>query len=372
MSPPQLQMQSVGRLRSVAAPLLLFCVLSSSPRARAFAASAERIYVSTEESGEVVVIDPSAGAVTARIAVGKRPRGMKLSADGRTLYVALSGSPRSGPGGDPAKLPPPDRDADGIGVVDLVANKLLRVFPSGQDPEAFDLSRDGKTLFISNEETAEMTVLDLTAGKVVRRVAVGREPEGVTLRPDGKMVYVTSEEESLIVAVDTTSWQAVARIPVGPRPRSIAITPNGKTAFVTDEMRAEVTVVDLVENTNVGAVKILAQAKTVLGPRPMGLALAPGGKTLYVSNGRGESVSVIDVATREQTRIFDGVGGRPWGIGLRRDGKFLYTANGPSNDVSVIDVTSGKIEKRIPVGGMPWGLVVFPGTATSSPRSPPR
>ncbi|HZL19887.1 MAG TPA: hypothetical protein VFG23_19285 [Polyangia bacterium] len=40
------------------------------------------------------------------------------------------------------------------------------------------------------------------------------------------------------------------------------------------------------------------------------------------------------------------------------DGKKLYTANGPSNDVSVIDLASGKVEKRIKVGGLPWGLVV--------------
>jgi hypothetical protein len=28
----------------------------------------------------------------------------------------------------------------------------LRILPGGQDPEARDLSHDGKTLFISNEE----------------------------------------------------------------------------------------------------------------------------------------------------------------------------------------------------------------------------
>ena len=40
-----------------------------------------------------------------------------------------------------------------------------------QDPEAFDQSPDGGRLYISNEETAELSVLDLTIGKVVRRVA---------------------------------------------------------------------------------------------------------------------------------------------------------------------------------------------------------
>ena len=49
-------------------------------------------------------------------------------------------------------------------VVDLETGELVRTYPSGQDPEAFDLSHDGRTLYVSNEETAEMSVLDLEGG----------------------------------------------------------------------------------------------------------------------------------------------------------------------------------------------------------------
>src|SRR5450432_855517 len=163
------------------------------------------VYLSAEASGEIVVVDPDAAQVVARIPVGKRPRGLKVSRDGRLLYVALSGSPRGGPNVDESTLPPADRAADGIGVVDLAQRKLVRTFPSGQDPESFDLSSDGKTLYVSNEETAELSVLDLDKGTISRKVPVGKEPEGVTLRPDGKVVYVTSEQEGLVSAVDTTT-----------------------------------------------------------------------------------------------------------------------------------------------------------------------
>src|SRR4029434_4016721 len=99
--------------------------------------------------------------------------------------VALSGSPKAGPGSDEMKLPPPDRTADGVGLLDLEKLRLLKVLKSGQDPESFDVSRDGKLLFVSNEETAETSVVDMRSGKVVTRMKVGGEPEGVTLRPDG-------------------------------------------------------------------------------------------------------------------------------------------------------------------------------------------
>src|SRR5581483_2705503 len=89
----------------------------------ALAAAAPLVYVSAEDGGEVVAVDVDKGEVVARIAVGKRPRGLKLSRDGKLLYVALSGSARGGPGVDESKLPPPDRDADGVGVVDLGSHK---------------------------------------------------------------------------------------------------------------------------------------------------------------------------------------------------------------------------------------------------------
>jgi YVTN family beta-propeller protein len=341
-------------LRSLTASLTLAAALAHGSPAWA----KTEVYVSGEESGEIIVVDVDAGQVVARIPVGKRPRGIKLSRDGKLLYVALSGSPRGGPGVDESKLPPGDRTADGIGVVDLASHKLLRTLPSGQDPEAFDLSRDGKTIFISNEETAEMSALDLRSGKIKGKAAIGLEPEGVTLRPDGKVVYVTSESDNAVFAIDTKKLTVLGHIPTGPRPRGVAFTQDGTTAFVSCENGGVVTVVDSTKMAPAGSIKIEPKAKTVLGPRPMGEALSPDGKTLYVSNGRGESVAIIDVATRQVTSLIDGVGSRPWGIAASADGKKLYTANGPSNDVSVVDLASGKVEKKIKVGGLPWGLVV--------------
>jgi YVTN family beta-propeller protein len=346
---------------ALAAPAAPAAPTQTPPPAAAAADAGERLYVSNEDLGDVHVIDVASAAVVSKVAVGKRPRGIKLSADGKLLYVALSGSPRAPPGADESKLPPPDRTADGIGVVDLAAGKLARVYPSGQDPESFDLSPDGRRLYVSNEETAEMSVLDLRAGRIIRRVKVGHEPEGVTVRPDGKVVWVTCEQDNLVAAVDTRRLKVLSSIPTGPRPRAVAFTADGAVAFVTAELGALVNVVDARKHAPIAEIPVTAPGGNEPGripPRPMGLALAPDGKTLYVSNGRGESVAVVDVATRALTRTIEGVGTRPWGIAVSADGKRLYTANGPSGDVSIVDLDSGKVKKRITVGGLPWGLAV--------------
>ena len=77
-----------------------------------------KVYVTNEASGDLTVIDGERQTVIATEPLGKRPRGIKASPDGKSLFVALSGSPNAGPGVDPKTLPPPDRSADGIGEVD--------------------------------------------------------------------------------------------------------------------------------------------------------------------------------------------------------------------------------------------------------------
>jgi YVTN family beta-propeller protein len=42
------------------------------------------------------------------------------------------------------------------------------------------------------------------------------------------------------------------------------------------------------------------------------------------------------------------------------DQKYLLTTNGLSNDISVIDVAGSDVVKSIPVGRLPWGVVVSP------------
>jgi YVTN family beta-propeller protein len=314
--------------------------------------------VSDETGGAVVVIDPDAGTVIRRIPVGKRPRGIRASHDGRSLFVALSGSPIAGPGVDESTLPPADRAADGIGVVDVTSHRLVRTLPSGRDPEAFDLSADGKRLYVSNEETSEMSVLDLSAGVITRRVRVGAEPEGVTVRPGGAEVYVTCEEDNEVYAVHTSTLDVVARMKTAARPRSIVFTRDGSTAFVTDENAGVVTVLDAANRRTAGTIAIPRSDKAGrTPPRPMGSVLSHDGRLVLVSLGRARSVAIIDVAARTVVRTIDDVGARPWGIDVSADGAEAYTANGPSGDVSVIDLASGAVTRRIRTGGSPWGLV---------------
>ncbi|MFL5403032.1 MAG: glutaminyl-peptide cyclotransferase [Gemmatimonadales bacterium] len=320
---------------------------------QAGAPSGELAYVTNEDSQELTVIDTRTDSVVASIQVGTRPRGVKVSPDGRTVYVALSGSPKCPPTmpDEECEKLKADKSKDGIAEVDVAARRVRRVLPGGSDPEQFDISGDGRRLYISNEDAGTASMVDVKSGTIDTTVPVGAEPEGVRISPDGKLVYVTAESDTSIRVLDAATGAVKARIKVGRRPRDVAFTSDGSRAYATAEVGGTVSVIDVAANRVIATIPLPKDAK------PMGVRVSPDGKRVYVATGRGGTVVVIDPATNKIVGSVK-VGQRPWGIALTSNGKKLYTANGPSNDVSVVDTDSLKVLKTIPVGKIPWGVAI--------------
>lgn len=319
-----------------------------------FAAHAGRAYVSNEDGHTVTVIDTDKNEVVTTIPVGKRPRGIQLSHDGKTLYVALSGLPKCPPSVPDEECAKLDRDlkADGVAAVDTTTLKVTKVFEAGSDPEQFDLAANGR-LYVANEDSATATVLDTKTGKIVSRVPVGKEPEGVRVSPDGKWTLVTNESDNSVSIIDTKTLKEVKHVVVGKRPRDVAFTPDGKTAYVSGEFDSSIYRIRVPEGDPVERILQLGT-----NDRPMSVKLDAKKHRLYASTGRGGKIVVLDVSGAPKQIGEVKVGTRPWGFALTTDGKFLYTANGPSNDVSVVDTATLKVIKTIPVGSSPWGVAV--------------
>ena len=217
-----------------------------------------QVFVSNEKSGDLTVISGATFAVVTNIPVGKRPRGLRASPDGKIVYVALSGTPLEPPpqldahgnpilkknSNDADEMAKSDKSADGIGLVDVAQKKFLRKIPAGSDPENFALNADGSRIYIANEDVGAATVLNATNGKAITFIPVSREPEGVGLSPDGKFFYVTCETAGDVYAIDAKTYKVFAHFVVHPRPRSVAFLPDGSRAFIPSESVGELNVVD--------------------------------------------------------------------------------------------------------------------------------
>ncbi len=321
----------------------------------AAAGPAYLVYATNERSGDISVIDPDKRAEVGRIPIGKRPRGLVASPDGKLLYVAVSGSPIGGPGVDESTLPPADKAADGIAVIEIASRKVLRTLRGISDPEQLAITADGRRLYVASEDTGQLIVID-TSGNTVTALPVGDEPEGVAISPDGTVVLATSEADHSVAIVRGGDRPRVAgRVIVGERPRNAGFVGNDR-ALVPGEFDATLTLVDY------AGAKPLRTIRLPASERPMGMAVAPTG-IAYVTTGRGGKLYRIDPRDAAVSNPVVGsvaVGERPWGVTLSPDGKYAFTANGPGNDVSMVDLRTMRLTGRVPTGGGPWGVLAVP------------
>ena len=258
-------------------------------------------YVTNETSGDLTVIAAGTHEVVATIPLGKRPRGIKVSPDNTRLFVALSGSPPAPPGTDEDSLPPPDRSADGIGIVDIAEGRIVNVLQAGTDPEQVAISADGTRVFVANEDAALASIVEIATGEILAELPVGGEPEGVTRSPNGAWVYITSEEENRVSVIDTEALEVIASFDVGARPRSSNFSPDSTRAYVTAENGGTVSVVDTADHTVIETIELTGELI-----RPMEVRVSPDGGRLYVSTGRGRLIMAIDTATYDSAESSSG------------------------------------------------------------------
>ena len=244
-----------------------------------------RVYVSNETSGDMTVIDSSNMEVVENVHLGTRPRGIHVSPDGKLLYVALSGSPIGGPNVDESTLPPPDKTKDGIGIFDIAQNKVVKVIEGGSDPENFAVSKDGKWIYVSNEDDDGISFIDLSTGKLVPpTIKTGEEPEGVSLTPDGKTIYSTNEADGTVSVTDAIERKLIKTFKVGRRPRNVVFMPDMQHAYVNAENDGNIGIIDLNKNEMAGTVELGTPGQV----KPMGMVLSKDGSKLYVTTGKGK------------------------------------------------------------------------------------
>lgn len=323
--------QRSGRAGSAAAAWLGLVLWAGTVAAQGTA------YVSSEKDDALTLIDLATLSVKGTVSTCQRSRHVQVTRD-RKLLVACT-------------------DANAADLIDPATGKSLRRIPLGDEPEAFDLSPDGKIIYVSNEDAGELSFVDAASGKLLRSVKVGEEPEGVKVSADGRTVYVTSEVASMVHAIDTASGRVVKNIPVGKRPRRMALTPDGKELWVTNELGASISIVSTATHAVTATLKLELKGARAEDITPVGIQISRDGRRAFVALGRANHVAFVDVPARKVTSLVL-VGKRAWNVALDKAEARLYVVNGLSDDVTVVDVAGAKAIKSIPVGRVPYGLVI--------------
>ena|ERR1700733_7568528 len=204
------------------------------------------IYVA-EDGQHIVTTNVSSGTVSI---IDREPIHMPSPPPGMPAPGAGPGPAGARPGG-----PGPQTDWNEV---------VVRV---GDGSEGFDVSPDGKQIWVANARDGTISIVDLASKSVIQTLSANvRGANRLKFTPDGARALVSTLGGPDLVVLDVRNRQEVKRVPIGHGAAGIVIAPDGARAFVACTPDNYVAVIDLGSLTVVG--HILA------GDAPDGLAWA--------------------------------------------------------------------------------------------------
>lgn len=199
-----------------------------------------------------------------------------------------------------------------IGRYDPATNKVDWVMGTGQNTShMIAVSADQKRMYTANIGSDTLTAFEFQnvppAPSKVMQIAVGKQPEAIDLSPDGKEVWMGLNADGLVEIVDTTANKSVAKINVGGRPYRVKFAPDGKTVVCSMVNSKELAVIDAATRKEVKRLKLEGV--------PLGIVFSADGKTAFVTMVEPDAVLKVDLETMAVTTRTD-AGKAPDGIAV--------------------------------------------------------
>ena len=257
----------------------------------------ERVVLVQSEAGVVSLLDPATGIRRATVRVGKDPRGVAVSPDGRVAVVADSGLSRGG---------------SALSVVNLAFARLSRTIPLSYLPrtagesvepklyvraESVAFGEDSRHVWVTCPREDVILVVDIFEGVVEAEIETGRQPEFILPSPDGTRAYVSHVGSGTVVILDTRWRGIVDRFEAGSGAAGLALHPDGKEIWVANSGSNSISVVDLETFQEL--------AEFACGAAPVRLAFAPDGRHVACANMAGSSVTIFTTDDYRVERVIE-------------------------------------------------------------------
>ena len=122
-----------------------------------------------------------------------------------------------------------------VTVIDTSTNTVVTTIPVGGYPVGVAVHPNGTRVYVANANSNAISVIDTSANAVITTVSAGQGPSGVAVHPAGTRVYVTNQSSSNVSDIDTSTKSVIATVAVGFAPTGVAVHPDGSRVYVADQ-----------------------------------------------------------------------------------------------------------------------------------------
>jgi YVTN family beta-propeller protein len=215
------------------------------------AGNEDRVVVTSESTGNIVLVDIAAGTVEGAIPTEAQGSHMAaITADGKRVFTSnvTSGS---------------------VSEMDLPGKKFVRAIPVAPKVEGIAVTPGGKFVLAGSNTDGTVSIIDTGTGTIVSTLRGFKLPYRLAVSADGRTAMVCDPEGGAIAAIDVATRAIAWKLEGLASPRGVSIAPDGKTAFVTLADDPSVGLVDMTTHKLVRTIPVGASPDGVgYGPTP--------------------------------------------------------------------------------------------------------
>ena len=177
--------------------------------------------------GHIAIVDLKQGKVIKDIVGKPETEGLEFTKNGKKMIVT-------------------NESDNSITIHDIKSGKLLKsisVGKYGERPRGIKVSPDGKTYLVTLELSDKILVLN-EKFKVVKEVITGKTPYGVSFDREGKRIFVAANKEKALQVFDAKTYEKIKDIPTGERCWHFSFTPDDQQIMLVCGKSNEVVVID--------------------------------------------------------------------------------------------------------------------------------
>jgi DNA-binding beta-propeller fold protein YncE len=177
-----------------------------------FSASGRYAFASCEFNGRMIELDLGTQRVIRTLSLNHGsadPQDVKLSPDGRVLYVA-------------------DQLNGGLWEISPLTFRVIGFLKTGAGAHGLYASRNARDLYVSNRAAGSISVISFRTRRVIKtwQLPLPASPDMGNVSADGRTLWLSGRYNAVVYAINTANGHLRAAIPVGLGPHGLCVWPQ--------------------------------------------------------------------------------------------------------------------------------------------------